>query len=117
VRSPVFDCFVCYSLGLLAQFKRKSVEPIARWIGVAVRMLPLFLSQFAWHHERIESGLRHTIMDEDGSENAIGASKPIFPRTPCFARNGRSRPIKSRSASPMKPAFAGLRATRNTRVL
>ena len=46
-----------YSLGLLAQFKRKSIEPIALWIGVAVRTLPLFLSQFAWDHWQIESRL------------------------------------------------------------
>ena len=41
-KSPVFDYFVYYSLGLLAQFKRKSIEPIALWIGVAVRTLQLF---------------------------------------------------------------------------
>ena len=71
-KSPVFDYFVYDSLGLLAQFKRKSIEPIALWIGVAVRTLQLFLSQFAWDHRRIESRLRHLIMNEYGSENAIG---------------------------------------------
>jgi len=71
-KSPVFDYFVYYSLGLLAQFRRKSIEPIALWIGVAVRTLQLFLSQFAWDHRQIESRLRHTIMNEYGGENAIG---------------------------------------------
>lgn len=71
-KAPVFDYLVSYSLGLLAAFERKSIEPIALWIGVAVRTLQLFLSQFAWDHARIESRLRRMIVDEYGSENAIG---------------------------------------------
>ncbi len=71
-RPPVFDYFVDYSLGLLAQLDRKSIEPIARWIGAAVRTLQRFLSQFAWAHARIESRLRRSIMDEYGDEKAIG---------------------------------------------
>ena len=71
-RAQVFGYFVKYSLGLLAHFDRKSIEPIALWIGAAVRTLQLFLSQFAWDHARIESRLRRMIMDEHGSENAIG---------------------------------------------
>lgn len=71
-KAPVFDYFVNYSLGLLAHFDRKSIEPIALWIGAAVRTLQLFLSQFAWDHGRIESRLRRMIMDEYGCENAIG---------------------------------------------
>lgn len=71
-RAQVFDYFVNYSLGLLAHFDRKSIEPIALWIGAAVRTLQLFLSQFAWDHARIESRLRRAIMDEHGDDNAIG---------------------------------------------
>lgn len=71
-KAPVFDYFVNYSLGLLAHFDRKSIEPIALWIGAAVRTLQLFLSQFVWDHGRIESRLRRTIVDEYGSDNAIG---------------------------------------------
>ncbi len=71
-KAPVFEYLVSYSLGLLAAFERKSIEPIALWIGVAVRTLQLFLSQFAWDHARIESRLRRTIVDQYGSENAIG---------------------------------------------
>src|SRR4030042_1988126 len=57
-RAPVFDYLVSYSLGLMAAFERKSIEPIALWIGTAVRTLQLFLSQFAWDHARIESRVR-----------------------------------------------------------
>lgn len=71
-KTPVFDYLVSYSLGLMAAFERKSIEPIALWIGTAVRTLQLFLSQFAWDHARIESRLRRKIVDEYGSENAIG---------------------------------------------
>ena len=71
-RAQVFDYFVNYSLGLLAHFDRKSIEPIALWIGAAVRTLQLFLSQFAWDHARIESRLRRAIVEEYGSDNAIG---------------------------------------------
>jgi len=71
-KAPVFEYFVKYSLGLLAHFDRKSIEPIALWIGAAVRTLQLFLSHFVWDHARIESRLRRTIMDEYGCENAIG---------------------------------------------
>jgi SRSO17 transposase len=71
-KTPVFDYLVSYSLGLLATFERKSIEPIALWTGAAVRTLQLFLSQFAWDHGRIESRLRRTVVDEFGSDSAIG---------------------------------------------
>jgi SRSO17 transposase len=67
-----FDYFVSYSLALLAHFDRKSIEPIALWIGAAVRTLQEFLSHFVWDHTRIESRLRRAIVEEYGSENAIG---------------------------------------------
>lgn len=71
-RSSSFEYFMSYSLALLAHFDRKSIEPIALWIGAAVRTLQLFLSHFVWDHGRIESRLRQAIMDEYGCENAIG---------------------------------------------
>ena len=71
-KAPVFGYLVSYSLGLMATFERKSIEPIALWIGTAVRTLQLFLSQFAWDHTRIESRLRRMIVDEYGSQNALG---------------------------------------------
>jgi SRSO17 transposase len=71
-KAPVFDYLISYSLGLLATLERKSIEPIALWIGVAVRTLQLFLSQFIWDHARIESRLRRMIVDQYGNDNAIG---------------------------------------------
>ncbi len=71
-KAPVFDYLVSYSLGLLATLERKSIEPIALWIGVAVRTLQLFLSQFIWDHARIESRFRRMIVDQYGSDNSIG---------------------------------------------
>lgn len=71
-KTPVFNYFLYYSLGLMAQLERKSIEPIALWLGMAVRTLQLFLSQFVWDHERIESRLRRMIEDEYGSDSAIG---------------------------------------------
>jgi len=59
-------------LALLAHFDRKSIEPIALWIGAAVRTLQEFLSHFVWDHARIESRLRRAIVDEYGSADAIG---------------------------------------------
>jgi SRSO17 transposase len=72
VASLVFEYFVYYCLGLLAHFDRKSVEPIALWIGIAVRTLQLFLSDFVWDHARIESRFRRMVMDGYGGENGIG---------------------------------------------
>ena len=81
-KAPVFDYLVSYSLGLLATLERKSIEPIALWIGVAVRTLQLFLSQFIWDHARIESRLRRMIVDQYGSENSIG----VIGRASCRER-------------------------------
>ena len=71
-QKQVFDHFLYYSLGLMADFERKSIEPIALWTGRAVRTLQMFLSHFAWDHGRIESRLRRMIVDEYGGEHAIG---------------------------------------------
>lgn len=71
-RDGTFEHFFYYTLGLLADFPRKSIEPIALWIGAAVRTMQLFLAQSAWDHERIESRLRRMVMDEHGCEHAIG---------------------------------------------
>jgi SRSO17 transposase len=61
-----------YLLGLMADLKRKSIEPIALAAGVPVRTLQEFLSQFVWNHERVEKMLQHRVMDMHGSEDAIG---------------------------------------------
>ncbi len=61
-----------YLLGLLADLKRKSIEPIALAAGVAVRTLQEFLSFLAWDHERVSERLQRLVMDEHGCETAIG---------------------------------------------
>lgn len=71
-RDGTFEHFFYYTLGLLADFPRKSIEPIALWIGAAVRTLQLFLAQSAWDHAKVESRLRRMVMDEHGCEHAIG---------------------------------------------
>lgn len=61
-----------YLLGLMADLKRKSIEPIALAAGVAVRTLQEFLSQLAWDHERVNRQLQRLVMDEHACETAIG---------------------------------------------
>ncbi len=61
-----------YLLGLLADLKRKSIEPIALAAGVAVRTLQEFLAFFAWDHERVDQQLQRLVMDEHGCEAGIG---------------------------------------------
>jgi len=60
-----------YLLGLLADLKRKSIEPIALAAGVAVRTLQEFLSAFEWDHERAGKLLQQQVVDRHASENAI----------------------------------------------
>ena len=61
-----------YLLGLMADLKRKSIEPIALAAGVAVRTLQEFLAFFAWDHERVNTQLHQRVMDEHACETAIG---------------------------------------------
>ena len=61
-----------YILGLMADLKRKSIEPIALAAGVPVRTLQEFLAFFVWDHDRINTLLQHRVMDEHASEQAIG---------------------------------------------
>ena len=61
-----------YLLGLMADLKRKSIEPIALAAGVAVRTLQEFLSFFVWDHERVHEQLQRLVMDEHRCETGIG---------------------------------------------
>lgn len=61
-----------YLLGLMADLKRKSIEPIALAAGVAVRTLQEFLAFFVWDHERVNAQLQQLVMDEHASAKAIG---------------------------------------------
>lgn len=60
-RASTFGHFQSYLLGLLAELRRKSVEPMALASGVAVRTLQEFLSMFAWDHRRLERMLRQRV--------------------------------------------------------
>jgi len=69
---PTFKHLEAYVLGLLADLKRKSVEPIALAAGVAVRTLQEFLSQLAWDHQCGWGMLQRLVMDRHASEHGIG---------------------------------------------
>jgi SRSO17 transposase len=69
---PTFAHLETYILGLLADLKRKSVEPMALAAGVPVRTLQEFLSQLVWDQERVNATLQRLVMDGHASENAIG---------------------------------------------
>ena len=71
VKSTTFAHWQRYLLGLLADLKRKSIEPIALAAGVAVRTLQEFLATFEWDHERVNRLLQQRVMDLHGSENAV----------------------------------------------
>jgi len=62
-RRATFEHFRCYLLGLMADLKRKSVEPIALASGTAVRTLQEFLSHFKWDHQRMGRMLLHRVAD------------------------------------------------------
>jgi len=61
-----------YLVGLLSDLKRKSIEPIALAAGVPVRTLQEFLAYFVWDHERANRMLQRLVVDEHGSDRAIG---------------------------------------------
>lgn len=62
-RAATFDYFQSYLLGLMAELRRKSIEPIALACGIAVRTLQEFLSMFAWDHTRLEKMLLLRVAD------------------------------------------------------
>ena len=74
VKATTFAHWQRYLLGLLADLKRKSIEPIALAAGVAVRTLQEFLSVFEWDHERVNRLMQQQVMDRHASENAIAVS-------------------------------------------
>jgi SRSO17 transposase len=66
-REATFEHFRCYLLGLMADIKRKSIEPIALAAGVPVRTLQEFLSFFVWDHGRVQRLLVQTVVDRAGA--------------------------------------------------
>ena len=61
-----------YILGLMADLKRKSIEPIALAADVPVRTLQEFLTDFRWDHQRAEDTLQRLVADKHGCDDAIG---------------------------------------------
>ena len=61
-----------YLAGLMADLKRKSIEPIALAAGVPVRTLQEFLAFFVWDEDRVHNRLQQLVADEHGCEEAIG---------------------------------------------
>lgn len=73
-RETTFEHFRCYLLGLMAELKRKSVEPIALAAGVAVRTLQEFLAFFVWDHQRMDRQLTQMVVNRPrGGGRAGGA--------------------------------------------
>jgi SRSO17 transposase len=70
--APTFGHWEHYLLGLMADLKRKSIEPIALAAGVAVRTLQEFLAFLEWEHERANDMLQRRVADEHGSRKGIG---------------------------------------------
>jgi len=65
-KEVTFDYLGIYTLGLLSDCPRKSVEPIALAAEVPVRTLQEFLSSFRWDHPRAEALLRRQVADRPG---------------------------------------------------
>jgi len=86
-RESSFAHWERYLLGLMADLKRKSIEPMALAAGVAVRTLQEFLAFFAWDHERVNRQLQQLVMDEHGSERGIGVIDAS-----AHAKQGRKTP-------------------------
>jgi SRSO17 transposase len=72
-KEVTFEHFQCYLLGLMADLRRKSVEPIALAAGVPVRTLQEFLSLFAWDHDRLDRMVLQRVANRSGpTEGGIG---------------------------------------------
>jgi SRSO17 transposase len=71
-RDKTFDYLQNYMLGLMADLKRKSIEPIALACGVAVRTLQEFLAFFAWDHERADQTLVREVVNRQHGKRSIG---------------------------------------------
>jgi len=76
-REATFEHFRCYLLGLMAELKRKSIEPIALAAGVAVRTLQEFLAFFAWDHERMDRLLVQMVVNRPGGGSGGGGGGGI----------------------------------------
>jgi len=71
-KDATFKHWERYLLGLMADLKRKSIEPIALAAGVPVRTLQEFLAFFEWDERRVNRLLQQLVMNEHGDDQAIG---------------------------------------------
>lgn len=71
-RDKTFIYLQKYMLGLMADLKRKSIEPIALASGVAVRTLQEFLAFFKWDHQLVEKTLVREVIDHQHGKASIG---------------------------------------------
>ena len=90
-RASNFRHLLAYVLGLTADLKRKSIEPIALAAGAAVRTLQEFLSFLDWDHETANDHLHRVVMDRHGCARAIGVLDACG-----HAKQGRMTPGVSR---------------------
>lgn len=65
-RERTWEYLQFYLLGLMADLKRKSIEPIALAADVPVRNMQEFLSFFAWDHERLGRMLTARVANRPG---------------------------------------------------
>ena len=72
VRQSTFEHWRGYLAGLMADLKRKSIEPIALAAGIPVRTLQEFLSFFVWDDQRVSDHLQRLVVDEHGCDDALG---------------------------------------------
>ena len=71
-RDKTFGYLQKYMLGLMADLKRKSIEPIALASGVAVRTLQEFLAFFRWDHDLADKTLVHQVVNRQYGKRSIG---------------------------------------------
>lgn len=71
-RDKTFSYMQKYMLGLMADLKRKSIEPIALASGVAVRTLQEFLAFFRWDHHLVEKVLIREVIERQYGKRSIG---------------------------------------------
>lgn len=71
-REPTFKHMQSYLAGLMADLKRKSIEPIALAANVPVRTLQEFLASFVWDDQRVDDHLQRLVVDEHGCDHGIG---------------------------------------------
>ena len=71
-RDKTFGYLQKYMLGLMADLKRKSIEPIALASGVAVRTLQEFLAFFSWDHGGADKTLVREVVNRQHGKPSIG---------------------------------------------